>query len=143
MKIQLLCFCIYLSRFSLELHSRTADFCSLIQKQNWGIRKQSNFRSGRALPLEPKVGNCQGNSSIQPLFAKHIFLLRVGVGYKCTGWPQKMAQFLYALTSSNINRFSKLFHRHPLGMVTVKCTLAIVKLHKKTRTAHPWAEAYI
>jgi len=27
-----------------------------------------------------------------------------------TGWPKKMAQFLYALTSSNINRFSKLFH---------------------------------
>jgi len=29
--------------------------------------------------------------------------------FKTTGWP-KMAQFLYALTSSNIDRFSKLVH---------------------------------
>jgi len=27
-----------------------------------------------------------------------------------TGWPKKLAPFLYALTSSNINRFSNLFH---------------------------------
>ena len=27
-----------------------------------------------------------------------------------TGWPQKWYNFLYALTLSNINRFSKLFH---------------------------------
>jgi len=29
----------------------------------------------------------------------------------CTGWPQKLAHFvLYALTSSNIDRFANLFH---------------------------------
>jgi len=28
----------------------------------------------------------------------------------CTGWSKQLARFLYALTSSNINRFSKLFH---------------------------------
>jgi len=27
-----------------------------------------------------------------------------------TGWPKKLAPFFYALISSNINRFSKLFH---------------------------------
>jgi len=27
-----------------------------------------------------------------------------------TGWPKILAQFLYALTLPNINRFSKLFH---------------------------------
>jgi len=27
-----------------------------------------------------------------------------------TGWPKKLAQFLYALTLPNINQFSKLFH---------------------------------
>jgi len=29
-----------------------------------------------------------------------------------TGWPKKLAHFLYALTSSNIDRFSNLFHYH-------------------------------
>jgi len=30
--------------------------------------------------------------------------------YDFTGWPKKWHSFLYASTSSNINRFSKLFH---------------------------------
>jgi len=35
---------------------------------------------------------------------------RVSANVVHTGWPHKMAPFLYALSSSYVNRFSKLFH---------------------------------
>jgi len=42
----------------------------------------------------------------------------------CTGWPQKLAPFLSALTLPNINRFSKLFHRQNQEKI---CNNAITK----------------
>ena len=44
---------------------------------------------------------------------KHVFnisVCEVSVNITCTWWPKNWHNFLYALTSSNINQFSKLFH---------------------------------
>jgi len=41
----------------------------------------------------------------------HITKISAGdIDLYCTGWPNKWYTFLYALTSSNINSFSKLFY---------------------------------
>jgi len=45
------------------------------------------------------------------LYKKTVFRIKyISACQLSTGWPKKLASFLYALTFPNINRFSKLFH---------------------------------
>ena len=79
----------------------------------WGVVRCDRLEVCKRASLQSEV---TASISMRCVLASFRYSLRplamhssIGI-YAYTGWPKKFTLFLYALTSSNINRFSRLFH---------------------------------
>jgi len=94
--------------FRLKLHFtwRKSDYkvslCEYCQRQSWRAFTGLPVTFGQNWPTQQSHGLCDS-------WASFIFCLHCQFEQN-TGWPKNGTVFWYALTSSNINRFSIFFH---------------------------------